>query len=63
MTDERLETLCLNLASVLASGFTAYTFGTWAQTGSVDVVLVVASVLIWVVLATGWRSWAGDGTT
>ncbi len=52
--DERLETLALNLACVIASGFTAFVLGMWAKTGSVEPAAVAGMMLIWGVLVVGW---------
>lgn len=58
--DERLETVLLNVACVVASGFTAFVLGMWAKTGSADPAAVVGDLLVWAVLAFGWFYRAGE---
>ncbi|WP_110180523.1 hypothetical protein [Nocardioides solisilvae] len=56
MTDERLETAALNVACVVASGFTAFVLGMWARTGETSAPAVLGVLLVWAVLAFGWFS-------
>ena len=51
--DERLETLALNAAWVVAAAFTAFVLGMWQRTGEVEAPALVGVVLVWGVLAFG----------
>lgn len=54
VTDDRLETLALNVACVVAAGFTAFVLGMWARTGETTPAAVVGMLMVWAVLAFGW---------
>jgi len=56
VTDERLETLALHVACVVAAAFTAFVLGMWAETGQTTPAGVVGMLLVWAVLGFGWFS-------
>lgn len=54
MRDEGVEQVCHNVAAVIVSMLSAYTFGMWAKTGALEVQFLVATVAAWGVLVYGW---------
>lgn len=52
--DEEVERACRNIAAVIVSMLTAYTFGMWAKTGDLDAGFLIGTVASWGVLVYGW---------